>query len=183
MRSRLPFFSSQRRSHPLMARINQALRVCLLALLFGGAATGCSSAMVIQYHGEVPFSDCGDSAHEFLTSCPTDRCIGVYLVPWCSYCTQLMPVVHELPEKAWRRGMSACSVVGRGPLELLRDYATRHSLTPVFDIDGVIPVDSYPTVFLFDKSGTIQKSVSGIYRQDNGALSPAETYIDHLLLD
>ncbi|HNN95297.1 MAG TPA: hypothetical protein PKI03_23630, partial [Pseudomonadota bacterium] len=64
MRSRLPFFSSQRRSHPLTARFRQALRICLLALLFGGAAAGCNSAMVIQYHGEVPFSDCGDSAHE-----------------------------------------------------------------------------------------------------------------------
>ncbi len=138
---------------------------------------------MIQYHGEVPFSDCGDSPHELLTSCPTERCVGVYLVPWCSFCTQLMPVVHELPEKAWRRGLSACAILGNAPQEQLSDYATRHSLRPLYDVDGVIPVSAYPTMFLFDKSGTMQKTVSGIYREESGALSPAETYLEHLLLD
>lgn len=157
--------------------------LCLSVILCAGLS-GCSQATVIQYHGEVPFSDCGDSPHELLTSCPTDRCVGVYLVPWCAPCTQLMPIVHELPEKAWRRGLSACSVVGRAPMDTLRDYATRHSLTaPVFDEEGVVPINRFPTMFLFDKSGAILKTVSGAYREESGVLSPPELYLEHLLLD
>lgn len=156
--------------------------LCLSAALCVSLGA-CNQATIIQYHGEVPFSDCGESPYELLNSCPTERCVGVYLVPWCSYCTQLMPVIHDLPEKAWRRGMSACAIVGHAPMEQLRDYATRHSLSPLYDVEGVIPINSYPTMFLFDKSGTIQKTVSGIYREESGFLSPPETYLEHLLLD
>ena len=88
MRSRLPFFSSPSDVVTLMARINQALRVCLHSLLLEAPRRAATRRWSVQYHGEVPFSDCGDSAHRSPDLVP-DRplCIGVYLVPWCSYLT------------------------------------------------------------------------------------------------
>ena len=69
--------------------INQSksLRVRLLGRWIGVVALlsllglGCNQSAVLMYPSEVPFSDCSDDPRQLLSSCPSERCVGVYVTP------------------------------------------------------------------------------------------------------
>lgn len=176
---RAPYFINQYKSLRVES-LGRWIGVLALLSLLG---LGCNQPAVLMYPSEVPFSDCGEDPRQLFSSCPSERCIGVYVTPWCTYCTQMMPVIHALPEQAWRRGMATCAVIGNDSPARLREYATRHGLSATFDPESVIPIHAVPTVFMFDKQGRILKQIKGMAQHDDSTLYSAEYYIENLILD
>lgn len=143
---------------------------------------GCTSTSAITRSNVINSSRCHEDPKQVLLSCPTKRCLGIYLAPWCRYCLAAIPIVKKIPEVASTIGVQTCIIVGRSATENLQEFANGHNLNATLDTEGIIPLTGIPFFFSFDQKGNIKSSFGGVLQYTDDTLAPPEDYLDRLEL-
>jgi thiol-disulfide isomerase/thioredoxin len=70
-----------------------------------------------------------------MAGCPTERCLTVFLAPWCGYCRAATPAVRRLKEHFDARGVHTRVVVGKDKETNIREYAAELGPEAIVDPD------------------------------------------------
>ena len=140
------------------------LSLLAAALAAAGALSGCSTTGRDTLP-EVSLPSLGSGAKTSLTSCPTAKCLTVYVAPWCPYCRAATPMIVALKEYLKDRGVTTRVVVGMsGPSEVAA-YAKVFGAETLLDPRGAFPVSGVPHFVVSDARGAVLREVAG-YPQD-----------------
>ncbi|MFH1723447.1 MAG: hypothetical protein ABII00_02380 [Elusimicrobiota bacterium] len=107
----------------------------------------------------------GSSEGVELGSCPTPKCLTVYVAPWCGVCRSSTALINGL--KAWlgERGVQTRVVVGMGQPAEVEEYAREFGPETLVDPAGQVPVaGGVPQFIVSDASGEILKRMPGVPR-------------------
>jgi YD repeat-containing protein len=110
-----------------------------------------------------------------------ERCLGVYLAPWCPQCQKSHELVAELRARAVRSGgrVGVKVIVGRDERAALERYAEQLGPPVFFDDDGAflrqLGGGGVPTWVSWDASGRVLERFSG---RPTGA--PTPVLADHV---
>ena len=100
--------------------------------------------------------------------CDSDKCLVVYVAPWCSSCKRLTPMINSLVEELESEGVSAKIVVGKDSMKAVMDYSKRFDSTILEDSSGrffnALPTRGVPYFVVANESGKIVSDLSGGYR-------------------
>lgn len=104
-----------------------------------------------------------------------EKCLGVYLTPWCPHCQKSGPLVDELRQRAARSGgrVGVKVIVGRDERATLESYAQHLGAPVFFDDDGRFYRQvggGVPAWLSWDASGHILEKMHG---RPTGAPTPA----------
>lgn len=97
----------------------------------------------------------------FLPECPKDRCLTVYLTPWCPYCRRATGLVQALQKELPEKGVAVRVVVGQDEDAKCRDYAAQFGAGALLDCDKRWSPGGVPHFFVSDDAGGILKAASG----------------------
>lgn len=115
--------------------------------------------------GESRFPEAGTGKSASLKSCPTARCLTVYLAPWCGVCRASTELIKELRPWLAERGVATRIVIGRDRPEEVRDYALSFGPDTLMDPEGALPLKGgVPHFLVSDEEGTILRSQPGVLR-------------------
>ncbi len=99
--------------------------------------------------------------------CSTDRCLTIYVAPWCPYCTQLTPVIDQMARDLQSEGVSVALIVGSDSLGKVKAYAKKYSVPVYEDANGdyyrSIGVTAVPYFAVTNASGKIVETMLGGY--------------------
>ncbi|GAA6138564.1 hypothetical protein NBRC116583_23110 [Arenicella sp. 4NH20-0111] len=100
--------------------------------------------------------------------CTGDKCLTVYVAPWCSACKALTPTIIELTNELEQEGISAQVVIGHDSLDNVKTHSKRYAF-PVFeDASGLFYKSSnirgVPYFAVTDSDGRIVDHMSGGYK-------------------
>ena len=124
---------------------------------------------VIAWRGGVFAAEIDDSMLEasFADPCAAaERCVAVYLTPWCPQCQRSIPLVHELRARAARSGgrVGVKVVVGQDQPKKLEKYARKVGGEIYFDGDGSFYSQiggGVPAWVTWDRSGRVHETLNG----------------------
>jgi hypothetical protein len=98
-----------------------------------------------------------------LSRCPTEKCLTVYVAPWCGYCRASTGAVKALKEYLRERNVSTRIVVGLDKEANLRDYAREFGPETVLDAGGAVAVQGgVPHFYISDRSGRVLRELAGV---------------------
>ena len=109
-----------------------------------------------------------------------EKCLAVYLSPWCPQCRKSGELVQELRARAARSpGLGFKVIVGQDEEEALEKYAQRLGGSVYYDYDGdfyrQLGAGGVPTWVTWDSKGRILETMSG---RPLGA--PTHVLVDHM---
>ena len=108
-----------------------------------------------------------------LASCPTKRCLTVYVAPWCGFCRRSTPMFKKLKESLRWRMVTTRIVVGMDKESAVRGYAREFGGDTLLDFEGALSPRGVPHLFLTDRTGTVIRSRAGAPE----SLSEAEAWV------
>lgn len=71
----------------------------------------------------------------WMAGCPTDKCLTVFVAPWCGFCRAATPAIRALREHLAARGVETRVVVGKDKPEAIREYAVEFGSGTILDPD------------------------------------------------
>ncbi|MBI4678236.1 MAG: TlpA family protein disulfide reductase [Elusimicrobia bacterium] len=104
-----------------------------------------------------------------LAACPTERCLTVYVAPWCGYCRRGTPLIIALKRLLERNGVATRIIVGMDAMEAVREYASEFGPDTLLDPDSSFRVSGVPHFIISDASGSVAKKVPGLPPYDDPA--------------
>lgn len=139
----------------------------IIALAIAALAwTACSPAGKGMSEAELPTLAGSQGAR--LSSCPTPKCLTVYVAPWCGYCRASTPQIIALREFLKANNVATRIVVGQDRLSSVRDYAREFGPDTLLDPDNAVAVSGgVPHFYVSDSSGALLKDVPGIPQTDD----------------
>lgn len=131
----------------------------IAAMLFwaacGKAPTGGSFSNVV-----LPTAD--GKANVSLASCPTERCLAVYVAPWCGYCRASTPLLKQLRPFLRQQGIESWVIVGMDEVGELKAYAREFGADTLIDVSKAIDARNVPHFYMVEKHGRVLKHVAGL---------------------
>jgi len=115
--------------------------------------------------GEMSLPTVGGGEAASLSSCPTARCLTVYLAPWCGVCRASTDLVKALRPWLAERGIATRIVIGRDRPAEVRDYASSFGPDTLMDPEGTVPLKGgVPQFLVSNGEGAILRSQPGVLR-------------------
>lgn len=96
-----------------------------------------------------------------LASCPTVKCLTVYVAPWCGYCRAATPAIIALRRFLRERGIATRIVVGMAGLGEVREYASVFGPDTLLDPEGALRVGGVPHFYVSNQAGAVLRDVPG----------------------
>lgn len=133
----------------------------LLALLLSCAVlTACQKRPVASADLRLPTLAAGEASPG---ACPAERCLTVYVAPWCGICRVSTPLLKAVRERLAARGVPVRFIVGKDSPEAVRAYAAEFGPETMLDLSAEVPLrGGVPNFTVLDSSGTVLKSVAGV---------------------
>lgn len=97
-----------------------------------------------------------------LASCPTPKCLTVYVAPWCGYCRAATPSIIALRAYLKKHGVHTDIIVGMDRPKALAAYAKVFGPDTVLDEDGALAQGGVPHFYVTDKSGSLLQEQAGV---------------------
>ncbi|MEM9303361.1 MAG: TlpA disulfide reductase family protein [Pseudomonadota bacterium] len=69
-------------------------------------------------------------------ACPSQRCLTIYVAPWCPSCRAMEPTINALGHQLEAEGMTVRLVVGSDTMSAVREYARKFDRRVLLDPDG-----------------------------------------------
>jgi thiol-disulfide isomerase/thioredoxin len=99
--------------------------------------------------------------------CSAERCLTVYLAPWCPSCRRAEPMVAQLREVLTREGRPVTVVMGMDEPAALEAHARDLGYPVLLDVDGRVERDAgirgVPYFIVTDRQGRIVSRQAGAY--------------------
>ena len=105
---------------------------------------------------------------EDTTSCEgADRCVTVYVAPWCSVCKRAMPTIEKIREFiSDQDGVGFQIIVGKDEAAAIDSMAKLYSAGVYLDYQdefaGAMRISSVPTWIVWDRERIIVSRISGV---------------------
>ncbi len=96
-----------------------------------------------------------------LASCPSSKCLTVYLAPWCGYCRRATPLIIKLRESLKAKGVPTRVAVGMDGLQSLQEYARVFGPDTLLDPENKVGISAVPQFFLSDSEGNLVRQLAG----------------------
>jgi thiol-disulfide isomerase/thioredoxin len=99
--------------------------------------------------------------------CRQDKCLIVYVAPWCPSCKSLTPMINELVKSASDDGIKATVVIGNDAMKKVLAYSKRYDAPILADASGAffdqIGAKGVPYFVVTDSNGKRLSEMSGGY--------------------
>ncbi len=100
-----------------------------------------------------------------LKSCPTEKCLSIYMAPWCGVCRASTDLVKELQPWLAERGVASRVIIGKDRPDEIEKYARVFGPDTLVDMDGTVPIKGgVPQFLVSDGQGNILKAQPGVLR-------------------
>ncbi|MFN7550745.1 MAG: TlpA family protein disulfide reductase [Pseudomonadota bacterium] len=100
-------------------------------------------------------------------ACSAERCLTVYLAPWCPSCRRAEPMLAQLRAALARDGLRVDVVVGMDDAAALESYARSLGYPVLLDVDGKVQRDGgvrgVPYFIVTDRSGEVVDRQAGAF--------------------
>ncbi len=100
--------------------------------------------------------------------CENDKCLIVYVAPWCPSCKSLTPMINDLVSELGRDGISSKVVIGKDSMDNVLDYSKRYDMAILADANGRffsrLGAKGVPYFAVTDGSGKRVSEMSGGYK-------------------
>jgi thiol-disulfide isomerase/thioredoxin len=112
------------------------------------------------------FSEKGD--HGYVGGgCLSEKCLVVYVAPWCPTCRKLAPAIEGLVNDVKRDGYSTAVVVGKDNEASISNYAEKFSFSVLTDVNGAyyrkLDLKGVPYFAVTDSQGKLLQDLYGGY--------------------
>lgn len=97
-----------------------------------------------------------------LATCPTAKCVTVYVAPWCGVCRRHGPLLLALRPFLKEKGVETRFIVGQDKDDAVRAYARDFGPDTLLDGQGWVQARGVPRFFVTDQTGAILNAVSGV---------------------
>ena len=101
-------------------------------------------------------------------ACESDKCLIVYVAPWCPSCKSLTPMINSLVSELGREGVNTTIVIGKDSMKNVLDYSKRYDMAILADANGrffkSIGAKGVPYFAVTDTNGKRISEMSGGYR-------------------
>lgn len=119
-----------------------------------------------QLEGQMPSLSLptrGSSAPVALDRCPTDKCLTVYVAPWCPHCRAAGPLVKAVREDLAKKGVTTRIIVGMDAPQAVESYADDFGPDTLLDSGTEFKLASgVPSIFVSDAHGGILHKSAGL---------------------
>jgi thiol-disulfide isomerase/thioredoxin len=99
--------------------------------------------------------------------CASDKCLVIYLAPWCPSCQKITPTIIALSEELKKEGISMSVIVGQDDLEVVSQYGSKFPFPIFTDVDGSyyreLGINGVPYFAVTDVEGHIGEDLYGGY--------------------
>jgi thiol-disulfide isomerase/thioredoxin len=100
-------------------------------------------------------------------ACKQDKCLIVYVAPWCPSCKSLTPMINELVKSASNDGVKATVVIGKDAMAKVLNYSKHYDAPILADANGSffkqIGARGVPYFVVTDSNGKRMSEMSGGY--------------------
>ena len=103
----------------------------------------------------------GSKTGSSLASCPTVKCLTVYVAPWCGYCRAATPLILALRDNLKKLKVDTRIIVGLDEPEPVEAYARAFGPDTMLDLNNSLRLSGVPHFYVSDASGSILKELSG----------------------
>ena len=104
-----------------------------------------------------------DGKMEDAAKCSVEKCLTVYVSPWCRVCQASTAYINELRSYLAARGIDTRIIVGRGKPGNVRAYAPAFGPKTLLDAAGKFPIQGgVPNFIVTNRSGEVLKSIPGV---------------------
>jgi hypothetical protein len=98
-----------------------------------------------------------------LGQCKTEKCLTVYVSPWCGICRRSTPFIKELKNYLIRKNIDTRIIVGRGQADRVLEYAEVFGPEVLVDVSGAYPLQGgVPNFAVSNPKGEVVKVVPGV---------------------
>ncbi len=124
-----------------------------------------------------------DGGTQDAAECGAQKCLTVYVSPWCRVCKASTAFINELRVYLAARGVETRIIVGRGKPDKVKAYAPDFGPDTMLDAAGKFPIrGGVPNFSVTTRSGEVIKVIPGvpaIYRPPipEGALEEMGRYL------
>lgn len=98
-------------------------------------------------------------------ACKQDKCLLVYVAPWCPSCKSLTPMINNLVSSVNDDGIQATVVIGNDDMREVLDYSKRYDAPILADASGAffdqIGAKGVPYFVVTDSAGKRISEMSG----------------------
>lgn len=98
-------------------------------------------------------------------ACRADKCLTVYVAPWCPACKQSVGMINNLVDDLKKDGLEAHVIVGHDEVEKLQGFGKRFRVPVLLDPDKTffetVDVEAVPYFAVTDGDGTILEEMRG----------------------
>ena len=99
-----------------------------------------------------------------LDSCPTAKCVTVYVTPWCPHCRNATANILTLRTYLKEQGIETRVIVGRDSEQAVLEYAESFGKGTLLDADKAFEFGGgVPHLFVSEDGGRILKDSAGFY--------------------
>ncbi|MFT6407120.1 MAG: thiol-disulfide isomerase/thioredoxin [Arenicella sp.] len=102
-------------------------------------------------------------------ACSQDKCLLVYVAPWCPSCKSLTPMINDLISSVSKDGIEATVVIGNDTMRKVLDYSKRYDAPILADANGVffdqIGAKGVPYFVVTNSAGKRIAEMSGGYHR------------------
>ncbi|MDO8804773.1 MAG: hypothetical protein Q7R35_10080 [Elusimicrobiota bacterium] len=92
-----------------------------------------------------------------VSPCPTEKCMMIYVAPWCHYCHEAIPTIVALRDFLEGRNITTRVVVGMASAKEIEAFAGKFGPGTLLDVRHVFSISSVPHFLVLDRSGRIIK--------------------------
>ena len=131
-------------------------------VLAAALVAGCRGSRAPGSFRGISLQNADGSETVSLASCRTQRCLTVYVAPWCGYCRAATPMIKELRGILRSRGVESWVIVGLDAEPSLRTYAREFGQGALVDVNRAIDPGGVPHFFMVDNSGNVLRHVPGL---------------------
>jgi thiol-disulfide isomerase/thioredoxin len=97
--------------------------------------------------------------------CASEKCLTVYVAPWCPACKKLKPTIISLKNQLEIEGMEVKIVVGKDSQKATEKYASTYPFATLLDADGKFFKNSrqkaVPFFLVSNNKGKVIRELSG----------------------
>lgn len=112
-----------------------------------------------------------------LRSCPAQKCVTVYVAPWCPHCRAATPGLLGLRDRLKAKGIALRFVVGQDNPAAVKSYAAALGPDTFLDPNGrMSAAGGVPHIFVSDAHGRVERDFAGVPKDGATADELADAY-------
>lgn len=109
------------------------ITVAAVVLFFIFSSTDQMPTEALEVHNQDEYSSLSNMAGG---RCSSEKCLTIYVAPWCPACKKLNPMILSLREELLAENIDVTIIVGQDSIKKTKDYADKYKFPVLLDPKG-----------------------------------------------